>query len=649
MIRVYVIYLWCLCCGLAINGQLLSQNLPREMRLDTLSIVGTRSELFLPGQKRVQIDSLTLHQFKGRNLADILVAQSDVFIKSYGLGSLATTSLRGGGASHTALVWNGIPLNSPMNGQWDLSLIPIFFQDRLAVEYGSAATLYGSGAVGGTIQLENHTAFGNGLRIGALSQVGSFSQLHQGLEVTLSKAHWYSRTRSFYQSANNDFRLPSSALTARQTNAALQQYGLLQEVGLQLNSQHQLHLRLWLQETDREIPPPLSSPISFAQQEDRLVNALATYQWRKKRFYLQLRSAFLKDYLHFKDSLAVIDAVNRSERIVQEVEGRIILHPQHHIHLGVNYTYQRANADGFGETTPHRHLGAIFGAYTYSAEQGNWEGSVNLRQAYASDLDIPFIPSISLTAYPLKLVGANNTTQHLSLFTNIGRSFRQPTFNDLFWEPGGNPDLAPEKGWHTDVGATWKLENPVNSISTDVAFFSQSIDNWILWQPGSSFWFPDNVREVWSRGIEWSYRWKMNRKQWNINAFTAYTFTRSTITAVQSTRDLSLNQQLIYTPEHQGRINLGLAFHHIQVGYLHSFTGKQYTTSDNLRTLPAFDVGRASIAYALSFASWHSLISVQLDNIWDELYQVIENRPMPGRSVLISLDIQFQQPLTPKK
>ena len=99
--------------------------------------------------------------------------ESPIFIKSYGLGSLATTSFRGGSASHTAILWNGFNLGSPMNGQLDLSLVPVSLANNVSIQYGGAGALWGSGAVGGAILLNSEPEFDQGLTVDAGTAFGS--------------------------------------------------------------------------------------------------------------------------------------------------------------------------------------------------------------------------------------------------------------------------------------------------------------------------------------------------------------------------------------------------------------------------------------------------------------------------------------------
>ena len=59
----------------------------------------------------------------------------------------------------------------------------------------------------------------------------------------------------------------------------------------------------------------------------------------------------------------------------------------------------------------------------------------------------------------------------LHLKASAGRSFRVPTFNDRFWQPGGKPDLNPERGWTYDLGL--RLEHRYGQAEATVFFMPQ--------------------------------------------------------------------------------------------------------------------------------------------------------------------------------
>ncbi|MFQ3269556.1 MAG: vitamin B12 transporter, partial [Flavobacteriales bacterium] len=104
------------------------------------------------GASVLSLDS-SLKQNNSYDLAQLLSSSSHIRIRTY--GALATSSIRGAGAAHTQIVWNGLVLNSPMTGQYDLSLIPLFFVENIRVQSGGLSALLGDGAIGGSVHLNN--------------------------------------------------------------------------------------------------------------------------------------------------------------------------------------------------------------------------------------------------------------------------------------------------------------------------------------------------------------------------------------------------------------------------------------------------------------------------------------------------------------
>ncbi len=146
-----VIYI-VLLTSLPLQGQL-------SLRNDTILI----KEVFINGStvqqsdacyKTIRLDSAALINYSIRTLADLISENTSIFIKTYGLGGIATPSFRGTGASHTQIAWNSINLNNPMIGQFDLSLIPAGFIDDVKIYYGGGSMSVNSSGIGGMINME---------------------------------------------------------------------------------------------------------------------------------------------------------------------------------------------------------------------------------------------------------------------------------------------------------------------------------------------------------------------------------------------------------------------------------------------------------------------------------------------------------------
>jgi outer membrane cobalamin receptor len=91
---------------------------------------------FAPGQKVQTIDSLTLAQYQFQNIANLLSQQVPVFVKSYGVNSMASLSFRGASAAQSQVYWNGVPIQNAASGISDVSLLPATLANRVNIVYG---------------------------------------------------------------------------------------------------------------------------------------------------------------------------------------------------------------------------------------------------------------------------------------------------------------------------------------------------------------------------------------------------------------------------------------------------------------------------------------------------------------------------------
>ena len=98
-----------------------------------------------------------LGEFSSHSLADFLSENTSFYFKKY--GALATPSFRGTSSAHTLVLWNGIPINSIANGLIDFSILPANTADELAIVYGGDGSVFGSGAIGGSVHLNSINNF----------------------------------------------------------------------------------------------------------------------------------------------------------------------------------------------------------------------------------------------------------------------------------------------------------------------------------------------------------------------------------------------------------------------------------------------------------------------------------------------------------
>lgn len=593
---------------------------------------------FTPGLNTVHFDAQTMSAYRQKNLTDLLADESSLFIKSYGLGSLATSSMRGGSANHTAVLWNGITLASSMNGLLDMSLVPVVAADKVSVQYGGNSALYGSGAVAGIIHLNSDGSLNKGTTVEANISAGSYANFRQNVYAAKSMPRFISSVRLFNHTAKNDFLFENIYLAdqpqVRLSNAELKSYGVISENKFLIGRHQVLSVHAWLQHTDRNTPPTMLQKESKTNQKDDSVRLTAQWKLAKKKSATFVRAAWLWDNIDFSDGLTGLYQVSESRQLVAEAESKITLTPAHAINIGIHNTYATANHPSF-ENAPHQNRLAFFASYLYATPNNKMHASISGRQELTGLSPAPFTYS----------AGANYALlPALKIRFNFSKVYRVPTFNDLYWVPGGNPDLNPEEGYAAEAGLHLVLNNTSRAFKSDVTIFNRNVNNWIVWVPGVSYWSPKNIMSVHSRGMETnsSLSFAVRKSKITIQAATGYA--PSTNSRSKTANDNSIGKQLVYTPMYSGMAKITFEHAGFSTSYRHNYIGYRYTSTDNAQFLTPYDLGALFLNYAFDFRGNHAGLFFEINNLWDAEYQVLSNRAMPGINFNGGIHLHFNKP-----
>jgi len=606
--------------------------------LSGVTVSASRVTTFSSGVKLIEFDSTSMQQYKNKNLSDLLSDESTISIKTYGQGALATTSFRGGSASQTAILWNGLNINSVSTGQMDLSLIPAGFSNSVAVQYGGVGALWGSGAIGGAIHLNNIPKFNSGLSVSYGIFGGDFHTLGQNINIEYGSKRISSSITFMNKYAGNDFEIQQSSEgnseIIKQQHAELRSVGFIANSAIKIAKNQQLNLSLWQQKTERNLPPTLLETISEATQEDNALRLSADWQINGRKLITHLRSGYFDEQLHYLDPLSNTDALSLSKSWIVELESKYSFHKNHTINGGINNTYTTAQTSGYS-WNPTQNRTSFFAAYQFVNNSKKLNISTSARQEIIPNLTVPFTYSagIQYQIFPF-----------LATKANMSRLYRLPTFNDLYWTPGGNPDLLPEDGYTEEIGVALNWSNKKNSlhINEEVTLFNRTIDNWIVWMPGTSYWTPQNMLNVWSRGMEThsSIDIKVNKISIQLSVKTSYVL--STNEKSRSVNDNSVDKQMIYVPLYSGNGRLKISYKNVGVTYRHQYTGYRYTSTDNSEYLEPYQLGSVILNYQKQLKKVNLNLFAQADNLWNITYQIMPYRAMPYRNYSFGLNINFK-------
>jgi iron complex outermembrane receptor protein len=597
--------------------------------LSEVEVFAPSIERFAQGQKVFILDKTTLEVYKGRSLGDLLQEQTGIFVRQYGAGMLASPALRGTSAGHTAVFWNGIPINSPSLGQSDFSILPIQAIDQASIQYGNAGALVGNEAIGGSIHLLTQPSFGKGFSASFSQQVGSFGLFNTSIRTDFSAKKFSSQTRIYRETAENDFKFKDLAQAGtpiiRQTHAAFHQQGIVQDLAWNLSAKAQIKSSLWWNQADREIQPLIGSATRDIQN-DASLRAVLDYSYFAPNSTFQLKTGIVRDQQRFNQ------IQNITTQSILSVDWDHAYNPHWTFKIGTRATY------ALGELSTYRAEDQRIELYqsTRFLPSEKLSFAVNLRQLFYDQSRAPFAPSIGMD---WKIWETENQT--LELKASSAKGFKVPTLNDRFWIPGGNLNLIPEESISGEIGAKWTKKSKINLIQ-NLSYYRMQVQNWIIWTPVGNFWSPQNIREVSNQGLEYEGKISSKTRNWNWESSVSYTFSKAISTQESPLNEAAIGQQLPYTPRHQAQMRFS-GEREGWTGFLSVFyVGERNITAGSTRPLPSFQVWNVGIGYQnLQIGKLKLPIRFQILNVLNTDYQVLYLRAMPGRTYQLNFSIQL--------
>lgn len=601
---------------------------------------------------RVRMDSMALSSAIFQTMAELLAQNSPVFIKTYGRGSMAVASFRGTAAAHAPVLWNGMPVHSPLRGMADVSLLPVLFTDEVSLFSGAGALNETGGALGGALQLSSRADWHTNNRIQLLTEIGSFGSSSWLGRFQTGKRNFRSVTKGIFDSSRNQFSyynvgvIPARRDTLK--NAAYAKSGILQEFYLRLKEAHMASVRLWYQESQRELPPLMTFEGSHRteEQNDRQIRGLAEFRNFSHPFNYQLSSGF--SYLNLAYFLSsgpmqYINANSVSEEFSQFHQARWSMNIKPRLTLNGTASLQqhRVTVENRIETTSisisQIHADWLLRVQHELTHQLGWYAL--LRGVWYDDGKVPFVPAAG--AHFSHRPGHTFQTK-----VNLARNFHRPTLNDLYWLPGGNPNLRPEEGWLADLSFRHALPDGV-SFAQQLTLFYARIHHWILWQPsprGAWYWEAGNLREVLSRGIEYQMNGSVTIRSLHLLFNGNLAYTRTTHEDQISSADLSRGKQLIYVPPLLGNLYVAAQYGAWTFKGDLTYTGKRYTQTSMENSLfehvlTPFWLSSVALERSFTLSSLVVAGRAKIDNLFNVDYQQMLWRPMPGRHYAVSLSI----------
>lgn len=601
--------------------------------LPPLTVTATRiptSPAQAPARVTV-IDSAALRTTAATSVAGLLEDRAGVHVRRYGAGGLATPSLRGTGASQTAVLLDGQRITDPQIGHLDLSLLPTVLLQSVRVMHGPASPLHGSSGLGGALQLRTVRPRSS-VRARLLLEGGAFGTRSGSALVGTPIGDATSVLAAVdYQSTDGDFpytdesRFP--AKTVRRRNADRIRKTIYGSVRSRPGD-HRVRLSGWLTQAERGLPPMSSTATATERQWDT--------QWRlwgrdRVAFgdgQLAVQGLAQRTRLRYADPSRGLDQTGRTGLASLETTLRHPLTSRWTLAGGVSGSYARARHPKLDAAAHQEHVSAfVEGTARY--------GRLTLYPALRTDAywmpegaaRLATSPRLGLNWQPLP------DRPGLHLKAQVGRAFRVPTFNDRYWQPGGNPNLRPERSWGADLGV--RLDRPDGYV--ELSAFGHRRRDQIVWQPtGQDYWAPTNIGRVRALGLEASAEgaWSLPLRT-DLRAGLTYTHTDARTRTDPDAA--SYDEPLRYVPRDQLKTHSTLSWGPVALDLNARYTGRRYVTSDGSQFLDPYVRLDAQLRLAYDLAGVETELSLKLENALDTDYQSVGDRPMPPRHARLRL------------
>lgn len=613
----------------------------RTILIDSVSLEASsrsRAENNVGGRSSA-INNGVLDVNRTQSLSELLSENSLVYMKSLGQGGLATSSFRGTSSNHTQVNWNGIPINSPMLGNFDFSQVPVLFTDEVTLYHGSSYMKGGAGALGGSINLNNqYNKKDKSTEFKVLSEYGSNDTYTEAASARFSVGKLTSATRLFFQKSNNDFMylnkvLSKDAFYERRANAEYQKAGVMQQFYYDLPHDATISANIWYQWDDRSLPQPIMVyRVSKERQTSGNLRSFVSYN----RGGLTLTASYLQDKLdysrRFDIDLGSIETSNTSHSAIVKGDYRYEISKQLELNATANYRYDKVVSDNFSASDVDRNtVNAQFAAIWQPVNglfiNGQVMGEVNAGRAISTY-------SIGASYEIIKKL--------LSVKASNAYNYRFPTLNDLYWNPGGNINLKPERGFSYDATVSLTPRMGAFNLKFDATYYNMDIQDWIMWIPTRNgyIWEPQNFNRVRSQGFE--VMGEVNVKTGSVfhTVIANYAYTSSVDRSEGS--EATYNKQLPYVPLNRWNVRYTLSWRGLSADYCVSFTDVRYITGDYSYSTNSYITHDAEVGYRFIFGRHTNLkASLRIDNITNSYYESTQYYPMPLRSFFGSLMFVF--------
>ncbi|AOM80368.1 TonB-dependent receptor plug domain-containing protein [Pedobacter steynii] len=662
--------------GLAMPLNLFAQtDSLKRSRKDSLEKINQLKEVQIKTIKitRRQTSSTPLQILSGADLeklnslsvADAVRFFSGVQLKDYGgIGGLKTINVRSMGTNHTAVFYDGVQLGNAQNGQVDLGKFSLDNIEEIELYNGQKSNVLQSAksfASASSLYLKaRQPSFeeGRNNRFKGVIRTGSFGLVNPSLlwQHKISE-HTYSTLSAEFKKANGRYKFRSTNgvwdTTGVRTDGDVEAMRL--ELGLNgiLRDSSKWSVKLYGYNDNQGLPGAIVANVwHFSQRMwNRNFFAQSAYEKTIGKYSLMASAKYSNDYLRYlnPDIVTTTGLLNNKyhqQELYLSLANKVKINHFWDVVWSTDYQINDMNANLYRFAYPIRNT--FLNALATQVHFDRLDIQANLlstltydkvKSGPAAGNKNELTPTIMISWQPFD----QKEFRIRSFYKSI---FRMPTFNDLYYAFYQFTILKPEYTKQYDLGFTYikGYENRALtqfSIQTD-AYFNKVKDK-IVAVPGTSqaMWSMRNLGQVEIKGLDVNVQsaWQLN-KELSLNAGINYTYQQALNTERTST---TYKHQIPYIPLHNITFLASVSYKNLAMNYSYLYTGERYDQSANIAQnyVQPFYTHDMAIHYHAVIHKRKVRVTAEMNNMFNQAYEVITNYPMPGRSYRFSLTYDY--------
>lgn len=624
-----------------------------------------------------------LQRLNSQSIADALRFFSGIQLKDYGgVGGIKTVDIRSMGTHHLGIFYDGIELGNAQNGQIDLGQFSLDNIDEISLYNGQKSAIFqpasdfgNAGSVyirtrkprftdGKSYNVKLKAKYGSSdlVRLSALWE----QRLSSAVSTSLNAEHLTSSGKYKF----NYRRVTPSGVVAYDTTA-VRQNGDIRADRIDFNVNGILQRGYWntkvyFYNSQRGIPGAIVNNVWRRGERQSDLNFFVQNRFQKDitdRFSTQwlAKYAFYRTHYVNKDTTQ-LPADNRfwQQEFYLSTSNAYEILPNWSISASYDFRWNKLNADTYRFVFPTRFSNMISLATAFEARFIRIQGSVLASFIHdklhpttrlmpgmkATDNITKFTPALFID-FPIIDKATNGASTKLSVRTFAKRSFRMPTFNDLYYTDLGNSNLKPESATQYDLGVVFNKQyngHLLKNVQFQAdGYYNTIYDKIIAYPKGQQFrWTMLNLGRVHITGID--VMGAIALQPINDLVVTArLQYTYQDARDVTNASDVFYKDQIPYIPYNSGSAIVNLAYHNWTLNYSFIYSGKRYNQQENIPNnyMQPWYTSDVSLQYDFKAFGTKCRAMLEVNNILNQKYDVILNYPMPGINGLVGLQVEL--------